>query len=128
MGKIPEIKKRDNELLRRILLDVQASPMHSPGRHVYIDEVPEPRVNEHLVLLQQHRLLECLVIRENDGALREVLAKQLTAEGHRFLKGAKNVSVWKKTLADAKTASFAILLKTLWERAAEAEEQEEVSP
>ncbi len=126
MGKTPEIKKRNDELIRRIMLDVQASPMHSPGRHVYIDAVPPLTISEHLVLLQQHRLIECLVIRESNGALREVMAKQVTADGQSFLKNAQNGPVWKKTVAASKTATFAAFLRTLKELTVEAEEEEGV--
>lgn len=107
--------KRHNELLRDILLDLAAYPLNVARREVCIDGFSPGVVKEHLVLLHDHRLIECLVVRGAKGELAEVVVKQITEGGHEFIRGAKEAQVWKETLALAKSFEFGPFIASLKE-------------
>jgi hypothetical protein len=88
--------KRDMDLIRRILLDVEekagSNPIKSfdlaiPG---YSPEV----VSHHVLLLQQAGLLTAVNFSSSDGF--DVRPKALTWDGHEFLASARNDTVWNK--------------------------------
>ena len=96
---------RDMELVRQILLQVEANddPQHM------VDPVVEGRgeqeVSYHVMIMQQAGLLEGMD-RSAIGIFRWS-ASRLTWAGHEFLDAAKNEERWKSCLAKAGGASAA---------------------
>ncbi|MEN8702458.1 DUF2513 domain-containing protein [Bacillus infantis] len=84
--------KRDMDLIRRIMLEVESMEDTTRLYNVSFDDVPKELVNYHVKLLIDAGLVEgqCLY-----GTQYSV--KSLTWNGHEFLDNAKNPSVWSKT-------------------------------
>lgn len=87
---------RDFELVRRILLEIQALPADSIPDGIRFDgEYSDRVVDEHVALLIDAGLLEGVVSRNMDGSV-SVFVFRLTWEGHDFLDAAANDTIWKK--------------------------------
>src|SRR5690554_220411 len=86
--------KRDLDLIKTILLEVENSP--SPTEWVEFDYSgrSEEEVSYHIKLLSQAGLIEA----DDIGSLGQFLwkAKSLTWQGHEFLDAARNDTVWNK--------------------------------
>lgn len=101
--------KRNLELVRRILLEVEESGGKSPLNGKQLAELTgsdERTVNYHLKLLVEARWVESrgkphYSSRTSDAVPDMVLVSSLTAEGHRFIEAVGEPSRWKKFLARA---------------------------
>lgn len=92
--------KRDMDLCRQILLDIESNP-DADGSNVISVEYEgrsESEISYHLALLKEAGLLEAVVASEfSDGLV--VLPKRLTNAGHEFLDASRNESIWQKAKA-----------------------------
>jgi hypothetical protein len=91
--------KRDMELVRKIMLQLQASDGAQPDLQPLIDAgYSERQLAEHSLLLVDAGLAEALVHEQggldDDGQL--IILSRLTWAGHDFIEPAKNDVVWKK--------------------------------
>ncbi len=105
--------KRNNRLIRDILLELDSSPSQSPSREVFIDGFTSQNVQEHLVLLHDHRIIECLIVRDEKGVLKEVFVKRIAPGGHEFLKVARSEALWKEATAQSKPDDFRSLIRAV---------------
>jgi len=88
--------KRDFDLIRKILLDIQAMPANSqPVTISYSGEYEQAVVNEHLVLLIDAELIVGRPLRTMSG-LAQVVVRGLTWQGHDFIQAAEKDSIWNK--------------------------------
>jgi len=88
--------KRDFDLVRKIMLDVQALPADSPLICLeYPNEYEQAEVNEHVALLIEAGLLKGKPLRAMSSLL-QVPVQGLTWEGHNFIDSAKNDAIWRK--------------------------------
>jgi hypothetical protein len=109
--------KRDMELLRKILLDVEAN-----------DAMPDPDwpgvdkkvLAHHILLLNEANLLKgalAVSLDSGDVLLEQAGLVRLTWEGHEFLDAARDDAIWKKAMKQSKQAgaslSFAVLAQLL---------------
>jgi hypothetical protein len=90
--------KRDMELIRRILLDIEESEV-APGVPMAMElpDVEPDLLNYHLGLMKDHGLIEAADSQTMTG--RSYQPQGLTWEGHEFLDATRNDTVWKKVLA-----------------------------
>lgn len=91
--------KLDMDLVRQILLAVEAFPANSHGGTITVPEYDENVVLEHLDLLVEKGLIEGHPLRAGSGNQRvvTVFVNRLTWEGHEFLGNARNDQVWTRT-------------------------------
>lgn len=105
--------KRDMDLCRRILLEVESSP---PGNYVqelpFAGEYDAGVVDEHVALLDRADFIEANITRFYGGGM-AFLVKNLTWAGHDFLDAARDEGRWvqaKERLgASFDSVSFAVL-------------------
>jgi hypothetical protein len=100
-------------LIRDILLDLASDPLRSPQRKVFLEGVNPKKINDHLVLLHDHRLIECLIVRDGKGGVTDVFVKNISAGGREFLKGAKCKESWKGIPAQGDADDFSSLIATM---------------
>lgn len=86
--------KRDMDLVREILIAVEEG-------NIKLDnlEYDRDQINFHVELMEEHGLVEAIVIPSNDSVEHKILAcsvKKLTWEGHEFLEKARNKFIWEQ--------------------------------
>lgn len=106
--------KRDIDLIRRIMLDIEEMP---PGARIGVpvyDGVERDVVIAHAVLLHEAGLVKGSVMHPMNGPPK-IQISGLTWEGHDFLAVAKNDTIWEKAkrtvLAPAAGATWAVVLE-----------------
>ena len=108
---------RDFDLIRKILLVVQANPAGTGTISVSFEgEYPQNLVNEHAELLIEAGLLKGRALRGGNG-LGPVAIEGLTWAGHDFIDAAKDETIWAKAkttvLKPAVAVTFDALLQWL---------------
>lgn len=108
--------KRDFNLIRKILLDVQSFPPNNRDSSLeYEGEYDKDIVNEHIELLIEAGLLKGHVVKSMNGIL-QIAVSGLTWDGHNFIDAARNDVIWKKAfdvLKDKGVDATFDVLKTL---------------
>jgi hypothetical protein len=110
--------KRDDDLIREILTQVEAAPANAIPK-VSLPERDPNEVLEHLELLREAGLLEAKVAHSGRGGARidKVIVTRMTWTGHEFLQNARNEEVWQRTKKLVKerggSVSFEILTALL---------------
>ena len=96
--------KRDLNLFRTILLEIEKMPagedwvLNRDSSNLYINDSEEKNILEHLILMQDARLITKAVTKGGDGFY-ELCPCNLTNEGHDFLDAVRSSSVWEKIKA-----------------------------
>jgi DNA-binding transcriptional ArsR family regulator len=86
--------KRDMDLIREILLQMESSNNTDDWAKINIADVSKETISYHIKLLYQAGLIEALDA--SDSANFEWIAKSITWEGHEFLEAARTNSNWQK--------------------------------
>lgn len=84
--------KRDMDLIREILLELESSPQTAMDT-VVIDKRPPSEIGYHLELLADAGLIKAGTF-QVIGAVRQFYDIQLTWEGHEFLEAARDNTRW----------------------------------
>ena len=87
--------RRDMDLVRHIMLEVEAAPGRLELGELACDEWPFPLVAYHVEMLAAHGLLDAKVTHFSSGPRGTV--KALTWDGHDFLDAIRDERVWRKT-------------------------------
>lgn len=104
---------RDFELIRKILLEVQAMPASSgPIAINFEGEFEQAEVDEHVDLLIEAGLLNGKVIRGMSG-VQAMSIRGLTWDGHDFIEAAEKDVLWKKALETIREKGGAITFEVL---------------
>lgn len=96
--------KRDLNLFRTILLEIEKMPagedwvLDRDSSNLYTNDSEEKNILEHLILMQDARLITKAVSKGGDGFY-ELCPCNLTNEGHDFLDAVRSSSVWEKIKA-----------------------------
>jgi hypothetical protein len=107
--------KRDFDLVRKILLDIQDMPANAqPSSIDYPGEYDQAVVNAHISLLIDAGLIEGKVIRTMQGVA-QATARGLTWQGHDFIDAAKQDVIWKKAFDTIKDKGGAVTFEVLKE-------------
>lgn len=106
--------KRDFDLIRRILLDVESIPPAQQMNCPTYDEFNKDVIAPHVVLLHEAGLIDASVLKMLSGRY-QVKIRGLTWAGHDFLDAIRDDTLWakaKKTiLAPAGGVAFTVLLE-----------------
>jgi DNA-binding HxlR family transcriptional regulator len=109
--------KRDLELMRQILLDLEARGSYTNWLDVDIEDYSPEQMDYHLELLVEAGLIRR---RASERQLPRWLPVRLTWEGHEFLDAARDQRRWKRvqeSIANAGSVPFAIVHAALVEMA-----------
>ena len=91
--------KRNFDLIRKIILDIQSLPANTQDACLeYTGEYSQDDVNEHVAILIEAGLVKGKPIRAMGGII-EVSVQSLTWEGHNFAEIAENNVLWKKAIS-----------------------------
>jgi hypothetical protein len=89
-------------LLREMLFQIEAHPAGKVLYRFKIDGRDEAEILEHVQLLIDADFIEGKVMRTGMGRPERCSVKRLTLRGHQFLANARNDTIWKKVMAQAK--------------------------
>jgi hypothetical protein len=104
-----QFMKRDMDLLRAILLEVEQQHVNEPWSAMPLMGYSLEEVVYHIQLAHDSGLVDARIA---PGAHHAVVIR-LTHEGHEFLDAARNDNIWSKAKAMAKSATGAITLEAL---------------
>lgn len=105
--------KRDPELIRNILLDVESSPPGQPINGFTYEDKEQPEILEHVVLLVDAEFIEGEVVLGASGQPHGCYIKRLTWKGHEFLDSARDEEVWRKVLTQVRERTVSVSLEVL---------------
>ncbi len=97
--------KRDLDLVKEILLQIEAAPTHLNDIKINITEQDPKLINFHL-----HLLLNAGYIEANVTDYGSVLPKRLTNSGCDFLDASRNNTIWNKAKDTAKEKGLSLTL------------------
>jgi hypothetical protein len=91
--------KLDFDIIREILLKVEATPANQDAGPIKLLERDEDAVLEHIDLLREKGLIDANIQYAGSGNRRVYHAhvKRLTMAGHEFLANARNEGLWNQT-------------------------------
>ena len=99
--------KRDMDLVRKILLEVEELPGPRPKlRELEIEGCDEVQVQYHLKLMSDAGLID--TYEAGDPGKLKLLPQGLTWDGHDFLDAAREESRWRKAMASIKQKAGAV--------------------
>jgi Hypothetical protein (DUF2513) len=114
--------RRNLELIRDILIAIEAMPAGEPFQgFIKSRSCPQAEVNEHLRLLFDDDYIDGVYIRDQLNVPIKFSISGLTMKGHEFLANARNDTVWREVLAQAKEKGQSVgmtVLNGLLEQAA----------
>ena len=105
--------KRDFNLIREILLDIEKREGDSWSSAINVDGYPSNQITYHIKMLCDKGLIECKDISTLQGT--NFLMKNLTFEGHDFLDAIREKAVWNKTCKYIKDKGGAFTLDIIKE-------------
>jgi hypothetical protein len=86
--------KRDFDLIRQILFALEDEEEYEPFRKFSLEGVPEPKLQYHLKIMGEARLIDVEDLGTSDGPDWHV--KSLTWNGQDFLEKSRNETCWKQ--------------------------------
>ena len=104
--------KLDKDLVREILLQVEASPEPMGWVEVSVADHSQEEIAYHVQILDEAGFVEAIDLTTTDGY--DWRPKRLTYEGHEFLDTIRDPAAWRYTKETAKSAGVASL-KALFE-------------
>jgi hypothetical protein len=93
--------KRDPELIRNILLRIEANPAGNTLEHMEFEGHTWEDIAEHVQLLIDASFIDGTVTGQRGKWPTAFLVQRLTWIGHEFLAKARNDTLWKKVVAQA---------------------------
>lgn len=120
--------RRDQELIRKILLHIENLPTDQVANSIQIDGYDENIITEHVVLLEEAEYIEARLIygfnpKTGKRQVRRYIINRLKNEGHDFIASAKDEKVWNQAMKiireKSEDASLAIVKGLLIKLAAQ---------
>ena len=107
--------KRDMDLARAILFEIEKVPYDMDTHEITIDGYSKQEVNYHIILLNEAGLIEALNYSSFSGSAWQ--PKRLTWKGHEFLDASRDETIWNKAKDTIKgkglSLSFDLIYKAL---------------
>ena len=108
--------KRDFDLIRRILTDIENVPAGKSLDKISYPEYDEPFIYEHVNILEEAGLIKAKILKAGTR-IAAVHITGLTWSGHDFLDAAKDDNIWNKAkenvLKPGASITFGLLLEWL---------------
>ena len=109
--------KRDMDLVRRILLEVEKSNDRVSIESLECDKYPLPVIGYHVELMSAHGLIDAKVTRDWGGNVVDGHIKALTWSGCDYLDAIRDDGVWRRTKTAVSEAVGDTTLSTIKEAA-----------
>ncbi len=112
--------RRDWNLIRQILFEVEKLPAGESTKAIQIDGFDVHTITEHVRMLVRKDLLIGNVYNTYDGST--YVIEGMSWEGHDFLDNARNDTIWKKVMAESRakgTSTTVVVLNGLLAKAAQ---------
>lgn len=107
--------KRDIDLIRTILLEVESQPIGQSNIDLDLKEYDELTIGEHVRLLKEAGYIDATIIPTLSPSGEEIVAgysiSRLLNGGHDFLDAARNETVWNKTKDKLKSVGGSVPLE-----------------
>ena len=103
--------RRDMDLVRQILLKMEAMPTSGGWHDIHIEGHSEEEIVYHVQLMHEAGLIEAIDLSSHDGIAWR--PKRITYVGHEFLDAARNDGVWNKAKDRVITATGSLTLEGL---------------
>jgi hypothetical protein len=87
--------KRDMELVRLILIEIEKQPKYQPIIDLAINGYTPEEINYHIMLMREAELIVATDISANDKL--DWIIDRLTWQGYEFLEASKNTDAWNRT-------------------------------
>jgi Hypothetical protein (DUF2513) len=105
--------KRDMDLVRTILLAIEARPFTGTPSVLSIPGEDQGAVNYHLLLLKEAGYIDVVTMKGLGPGGPQVWPSRLTWEGHEFIDAARNETVWKEAWGQVKAKGGGIAVEVL---------------
>jgi hypothetical protein len=99
---------RDMELIKRILLEIEARKDLKPAP-VIMEEIAPDILGRHIELIHEAGLLDATVLHPAANMVPDIIIRDLSWEGHEFVAALKNNSVWSKITNSFSASELAVL-------------------
>ena len=86
--------KQDTDLIRKILLEIEADEHRFIHRQIEIEGYTQEEIGYHTVLLGEAGLAEIIEVTSHSSKSPEALITRLTWDGHEFLDSARQNHIW----------------------------------
>ena len=106
--------KRDMDLVRKILMAIEASPLSVNSHEVELPDADDQVVSYHIMILNEAGLLVGIDVSDNERI--RWLAVRLTWDGHDFVEAARDDTRWakaKRTITERGGVMLVEVLKQL---------------
>lgn len=107
--------KRDMDLVRAILLRMEAVPEDEPAPNPFeVEGSSEKVVGHHVYLMAQAGLLDAVEITLMSDLTKQAMPTGITWEGHDFIETMRSQEVWERTkqaMKDAGGGGFSMMLE-----------------
>ena len=103
--------KRDMELIRTILLEIERQPFPAGWYDLSIPSRPEEEISGHVMLLQDAGFIEAINLSSSNGVCWR--PKRITHDGYEFLDAARDENNWAEAKAKVLNATGALTLDAL---------------
>lgn len=87
--------KRDMDLVRTILLEMEKQPLQGPDEQLTIGDFDDETITYHVLLMHEAGLLAAIETQTLDGSV-SCIPVRLTWEGHEFLEAIRDLARWGK--------------------------------
>jgi hypothetical protein len=104
--------ERNFNLVRQIMLQVEATPPGTQIQNLTCEGFDEATIIEHVDIMIEAGLLDGIIPKTMAGSS-GFLVRKITWKGHDFLANAKNDTVWKKVMNEAKEKGSSVSLVVL---------------
>lgn len=103
--------KRNWELIRQILFEVESLPAGESAQILQIEEIDQATITEHIRLLVDKGLLIGKLFDTYSGSSYSITG--VSWEGYDFLENARNDTIWKKVMAESKSKGTSMTMVVL---------------
>jgi len=102
---------RDMDLIRNIMLDVEAAPVGQEiNGNLEYDGKDQFEIADHVLQLKEQGLIEGLIVRDGRNVPRGYVIWRLTPAGHDFLDSARNATFWNKAMTELKKQGIGLTI------------------
>jgi hypothetical protein len=108
---IADMPKRDMDLIRKILFDVESQPSKMGWYDPHIENKTEEDISYHVQLAQDAGLIEAIDLSTLDGPCWRPV--RLTSQGHDFIEAACNETFWKQAKQNVLQKTGSLTVETL---------------